>query len=417
MDPTVASASVTSPSDWRYVSEGGSTIVLSYSGPPHPIFSGTVLRLRKIAIQHSAPEGSNDSNENNEPDDPSIAFQLKVISKLIPPIHLPRLVTVRVDRSWLETLRSLIESVRPSERRSKDTVDVRRHKAVLATDLVGGEGWTVEIKPKWGFLPNLAHTSAETSFIKSQRCRFCMHSHYRTLRGENASHEYCPLDLYSGNAERTAHALRCLWKDWVRSEGRLNNLKLFARGKLVDSNDRKMKSPPPSDEREDKLIEYVVAALLPLLLGTPVLRSVARLQRMLDPLDIEGLFSLYDTYRATRNDDIPPLEKLFPDPTLDEWVDFVGSYRPLDSLATLDRLESEHARLHFYTMAYLLSATFKDCSLMLQLERGEGKYDTITVIDLDPKSMSRLKRWAELDHDIATAYPKDDVRCCRDDTT
>ena len=47
----------TSPHDWKYVSEGGSTIVFSYAGPPHPHFDGTALRLRKGPVpEHDEPE-------------------------------------------------------------------------------------------------------------------------------------------------------------------------------------------------------------------------------------------------------------------------------------------------------------------------------------------------------------------------
>src|SRR5258708_6482561 len=48
-------ATKTSPSDWKYVSEGGATIVFSYAGPPHPDFAHTVLRLRKSGT-HPHPQ-------------------------------------------------------------------------------------------------------------------------------------------------------------------------------------------------------------------------------------------------------------------------------------------------------------------------------------------------------------------------
>ncbi|KAI5120489.1 hypothetical protein M0805_006509 [Coniferiporia weirii] len=415
------SASTTSPSDWRYVSEGGATIVFSYCGPSNPLFSGTVLRLRKATIQHSAPKDGNRYGENGEPDDPSIAFQHKVTSQLISPAYLPRLETVGVNRSWLEILRRSSEDARPSERRRKDDIDVRRRKAVLATDLVGGEGWAVEIKPKWGFLPNLTHLSMETCDVKSRQCRFCMHSHYRALKGEDASHEYCPLDLFSGNDERVAHALRCLWKAWVRSEGTINNLKLFVRGRLVDPKDcyeglrflLDDNEETYGDVRENEALESFVAKLLPLLTTNPVLRDIAHLQRTLDPLDIEGLFALYEAYRALSTD-VPSFEMLFPDPKLEDWALFVKSYLSPNLQAELNHSVPDPAHLRYYVMAYLLSATFKDCSVMLRLGRGESVPDTITVIDLDPKSMTRLKRWAELDRAIAMSAAGSDTKRCHD---
>jgi inositol-pentakisphosphate 2-kinase len=138
----------TEPSDWRYVSEGATTIVFSYVGGRNFNFDGTVLRLRKIATQSRSPLP--DINELElQPDDPdnsSIEFQRSVITRLIPEQYLPRLECVRVDRAWLEELAALHEPCRPVERRQKDRIDVRRRKAVLATDLVGGNVLAVEIK-------------------------------------------------------------------------------------------------------------------------------------------------------------------------------------------------------------------------------------------------------------------------------
>ena len=144
----------TSPQHWKYISEGGSSIVFSYSGPPHPVFDGTALRLRKAPVlelrEHEAPEQYQQpqlaEGEEDEPDDPTIIFQHAVIERLVPKKFLPRLDAVRVDRAWLQELSDLAEEHRPSQRRAKDRIDRGRRKAVLATDLVGGSGWAVEIK-------------------------------------------------------------------------------------------------------------------------------------------------------------------------------------------------------------------------------------------------------------------------------
>ena len=159
-------ATRTDPRDWSYISEGGATIVFSYNGPPHPHFSGTVLRLRKIEIKPPPKEifkpldyaegvddtsseddgGEESSDDDDEPDDPSIAFQNRITSRIISPKHLPRLEAVKVGRSWLEHLKKHGEKRRPESRRTIDTIDTGKKKAVLATDLVGGAGWAVEIK-------------------------------------------------------------------------------------------------------------------------------------------------------------------------------------------------------------------------------------------------------------------------------
>lgn len=134
----------TSPEHWKYVSEGGATIVFSYGGgPSNPRFDGTVLRLRKTRIDRVVdapipPEG--------EEDDPTIQFQQKCTKRMIPQEHLPKLESIDVDRTWLDALADLREAERPFERREKDRIDATRCKGILATDLVGGDWIAVEIK-------------------------------------------------------------------------------------------------------------------------------------------------------------------------------------------------------------------------------------------------------------------------------
>lgn len=142
----------TKPQDWKYVSEGGATIVFSYHGPPHEGFNGTVLRLRKSPSSVSKsdagkrPQQDGRDRDDNEPDDPMIEYQTKCMERLIPAEYLPKLQSVDLDRNWLEQLVELQNSLRPEDRRVKDGVDLNRKKGVLATDLVGGDWLTVEIK-------------------------------------------------------------------------------------------------------------------------------------------------------------------------------------------------------------------------------------------------------------------------------
>ena len=131
---TMLAAATTEPSHWKYVSEGGATVVFSYIGPTDPHFDGTVLRLRKT------------SDLADEADDPIIEFQKRCTSRLISPVHLPRLRSVSLEKSWLQRMISLHDGFRPAERRSKDGIDAARRRGVLATDLLGGDWVAVEIK-------------------------------------------------------------------------------------------------------------------------------------------------------------------------------------------------------------------------------------------------------------------------------
>ncbi|KAG8217672.1 hypothetical protein J3R82DRAFT_5825 [Butyriboletus roseoflavus] len=131
------------PEDWAYLSEGGSTIVLSYTGPFHPNFTGKVLRLRKVSLK----EASHDRfGTVDEEDDTVIAFQNTVIATLVPLEFLPDLDVVLLDAGWLAALEVLCNGDRPTERRAQDRIDKARKKGILATDLIGGDVLAIEIK-------------------------------------------------------------------------------------------------------------------------------------------------------------------------------------------------------------------------------------------------------------------------------
>lgn len=196
----------TKVTDWKYVAEGGATIVFAYIGPLHPLFTGTVLRLRKIKhhVSHSevlekltvlpgsvhgkgeegigaGGEGAGVKHaEDAEPDDPMIAFQKHVIGRLVPEQFLVNLRVVKLDREWLTGFAEYHDGpgieessgegeggARPASRKNVDGIDVARQKGVLADNLVGGKGMcTIEIKvssllrvfphgPDGPLLPNL----------------------------------------------------------------------------------------------------------------------------------------------------------------------------------------------------------------------------------------------------------------------
>ncbi|KAG5724024.1 hypothetical protein E4T56_gene11221 [Termitomyces sp. T112] len=419
----VARAIDTLPHHWRYVSEGGATIVFSYIGPPDAQFNGTVLRLRKAVLPTTdSHTPSNSLGTQDEPDDPMIEFQQKCVERLIPIEHLPRLESVYVSCEWLESLISLHDAKRPKDRRVKDQIDVTRRKGVLATDLVGGDWVSVEIKPKWGFLPSPIHLSDATRDVKSRTCRFCMHSAMRSKIGEAASLRYCPLDLFSEDKSRIKKAICDLWDTWTESNGTVNNLKIFVHGeKIVPSVASLMLSSGRDPKISDRdLREIFVEALMPILLQTPVLRILSTLQRSLDPLDIEGLSRLWHLTQQELNGIdtayFPSLpigssstHLMSTEPDMTDWTHFLDTY--LSSYADFNHANPAPAHLRFYLLAYLLSATFKDCSIIVRFDRlrptvpaEQVKPEQIMVIDLDPKDMVRLQKWEKLDQEITEAY-------------
>jgi inositol-pentakisphosphate 2-kinase len=60
-----------------------------------------------------------------------------------------------------------------------------------------------------------------------------MHNHLRKSKGHIIEMSYCPLDLFSGDEARITKAIHGLWDAWAESGGSVNNLKIFANGKIV----------------------------------------------------------------------------------------------------------------------------------------------------------------------------------------
>lgn len=144
-------------------------------------------------------------------------------------------------------------------------------------------------------------------------------------------------------------------------------------------------------------------------MNTAVLHALSTLQRTLDALDIEGLSVLWSlahqsgaAQAAAGADNVPtpPLGAGFAEPTLADWQTFLDIY--LTKHTQMDHTHPDAANVRYYCMAYLLSATFKDCSLIIRIPRDAP--GSVTVIDTDVKAASRLSKWAKLDREIVEAY-------------
>lgn len=142
------------------------------------------------------------------------------------------------------------------------------------------------------------------------------------------------------------------------------------------------------------------STLLPQILRIPILNHISALQRSLDPLDCEGLARLVEASPSAA----------LTQPTIVDWVSFIDTF-----------LSSEHQKhsdfspsnLRHHILAYMLSATFKDCSLIIPLHpsyQADTENGGTKVIDLDIKSIDRIHKWLELDKKIVKEYAKLEIR-------
>ncbi|KAL8293557.1 hypothetical protein RQP46_000258 [Phenoliferia psychrophenolica] len=396
------------PSEWRFTAEGGANVVLSYAGPPSPL-TGSAIRLRK---RKRTPDATA-TVEHSEVD---VRFGREVIAPLLGAPQVVRMDKVPVERTFLEGLRDVMEvrGDRTEKRRAVDEVDVDAGCVVLTEDLVHGDAvLAVEIKPKWGFLPSPIHLPPASRDVKTRHCRFCMHSSLKASKAglsSDAAARYCPLDLYSGDATRMGVAVDALWAGWVATDGKANNLRLFLNGEQLLPNNADLErlaaalripsslAAPLSPNNATHLRDCFKAHLVPALSSSPLLQKLQSAQASLDPLDIEGLTTLL----ASR----PPSESLSslsstPQPTLTDWLDWSAEWSASSSKPPAD-LPSRTL-----VLAYLLSATFKDCSIFIRFDTRSSPLLQVTAvkaIDLDPKPIARLVKYFDLDREIVEAF-------------
>ncbi|KAI8967025.1 inositol-pentakisphosphate 2-kinase [Mycotypha africana] len=366
--------------DWSYVGEGNQNIVVRYIGS-NVIFRRKVLRIAKT---HHNPHDS--------VDDADVIFQLKFIEDVIKPLigneYVIHMVPVKTTETFLAALAQRIEQYRPAHR-LKGQILVRAPTSFLMQDLTqlwtrptlptikdaqinpeitkNTDAFTIELKPKWGFKPSASNIHS----IKTKYCRFCMHAHMRKFD----IHAYCPLDLYSNDQKRLKKALDALLDQPIL---RQKTLKI---------------TPQQSNFERDKLQDI----LLNILLKDPILCKLKNLQKKLDSVDIENIIKLYKP-GITIGNDIRP------------WKVAIANY--INRQSTENSVEEKLYK-------YVLSMTFKDCSIMINVatttqadieENSEVKYVTIgtgnlykydvKLIDIDLKKIEKIPHWYELDKSI-----------------
>uniref|UniRef100_V5F1H9 Inositol-pentakisphosphate 2-kinase n=2 Tax=Kalmanozyma brasiliensis (strain GHG001) TaxID=1365824 RepID=V5F1H9_KALBG len=132
-----------------------------------------------------------------------------------------------------------------------------------------------------------------------------------------------------------------------------------------------------------------------------MLTQLAHLQSALDPLDVEGLAQLWLARTQSHvlgqsPTDLPPsLTTPLPSSQL------LPLLQPF-----LDRSAQKEVTLEDALQAFLVSATFKDCSLLLRfVHTAEGKVEGETkLVDLDRKPWSKLSKMQETDAEVCASF-------------
>ncbi|AQK46911.1 Inositol-pentakisphosphate 2-kinase IPK1 [Zea mays] len=416
--------------DWVYKGEGAANLILSYTGSS-PSMLGKVLRLKKILKNKSqrAPSCIVFSSheqllwghipelvESVKQDCLAQAYAVHVMSQHLGANHVDGGVRVRVSRDFLELVEKNVLSSRPAGRVNASSIDNTADAALLIADHSlfsgnpkGSSCIAVEIKAKCGFLPSSEYIS-EDNTIKKQVTRYKMHQHLKFYQGEiSKTSEYNPLDLFSGSKERICMAIKSLFSTPQ------NNLRIFVNGSLAFGGmGGGADSVHPADtlkclEDLSKISGLKLPDFTELLSETifrsEVLGNLLATQK-LDDHDIEGVIHLY--YNIISQ---PCLVcKNLTDVELLRKYTFLHSL-PLDKSLKIVR-------------DFLISATAKDCSLMISFrprENGstDSEYDSVFLesvkrtyeykayfLDLDVKPLDKMEHYFKLDQRIVNFYTR-----------
>ncbi|KAJ7461579.1 hypothetical protein FB451DRAFT_1404809 [Mycena latifolia] len=226
-------------------------------------------------------------------------------------------------------------SANPIVRLSEDK-SMSRCTPVLAKDVVGGHGQGIEIKVRYSVQVFSAH-KAEIGLLTLPDVSLRLYASSQdsdvqilyafASQGTERGNRRAWLLPYSGDESRAKKALSSLWDAWVYSDGAVNSFRVFVRGRIISPVEKFSIVGITNDLADPK--EALLATLLLVLMDTPVLNTLAYRQRTLDPLDIEGLAALLAG----------------------------GGSPPADPV-------------RFHSISYLLSATSKDCSVILRVPDG-----------------------------------------------
>ncbi|KAI8834956.1 inositol-pentakisphosphate 2-kinase [Chytriomyces cf. hyalinus JEL632] len=371
-------------------------------------FSGAPLVIRLSKCEGEIPEGAPKSKSNL---DLQMCYGRDVVAKLLGAKYSPMVAVVQMPESLKSaSLVSVLDSQRLLHRRTKN-IDFSLSHVVVMEDHAMFDNrsservFAVEIKPKWGFIPS--HAQTEMQSTKRTNCRFCMHSLLKAHETPGfVRSAYCPMDLFSRKNERIVKALRAL-RDVPG-----NNLRVFLDGDAVPSDS-------PTLDLEDEFIKTMGKPRGPIHLNNAsvwgliasileeesILKDLALHQKGLDSAGIAAIWATLHEMNGLS--DVPAQPS-----SLEEWNLVISTY-----LSRAAEPSGESLSLKTVILEHLISASLKDCSIMITFRKCDSldsnqdretlkeyhgtKYQyKIRVLDVDIKHVSKLSAYFSLDQRI-----------------
>uniref|UniRef100_A0A1J3DDH9 Inositol-pentakisphosphate 2-kinase n=1 Tax=Noccaea caerulescens TaxID=107243 RepID=A0A1J3DDH9_NOCCA len=420
-------------SDWIYRGEGGANLVLAYAGSSS-LFVGKVIRIQKARKNDKANKSVNGFvsvltsdeqlvwRENKElissPNKEALEqrYVMNVITPLLGPKHVDAGIRVSVSKEFLQSVDKKVTKQRPPWRVNAANVDTSHDSALILNDhslfsrgiSSGGDCFSVEIKPKCGFLPTSGFIS-EDNLLKRSVSRFKMHQILKLEHNEISEvSEYDPLDLFSGSKERVSEAIKALYSIPQ------NNFRVFLNGSII------LGGSGESTGRTSPEIAYAFEdALKGFIQSNDGLRTECFLQLVSD--------TVYESGVLDKLLELQKLDKLDIEGAIHCYYDVINQPCPLcRESGQLEKYSSLHALPLDESLKivkdYMIAATAKDCSLMISFQSRKGwdsapSCDAVCLpstnqvfdykahfIDLSLKPLKRMEAYYKLDKKIISFY-------------
>lgn len=464
--------------DWSYRGEGAANIVLAYDGEK-PSFVGRVLRIRKASRNPSGLIDNGTQNQVKKDAKPVLteheiklwrewpsmceattsaalahAYACEIMQPLLGKDHIDAGMLVFLTTGFLEAVSKEVNANQPEWRRKDAQMDMTGGLALMIADHSSfpalrssardlPQTITVELKPKWGFLPTAA-TISDKNNVKRHVPRFTMLQHLKLQQGKaKAISKYSPLDLFSGSDERIIKALVDLF------ETPQNNVRVFLEGEQVfgapadgQSIDEEVSSleeklaavsVAPEGERVSVFQRLVASALN----KSKALDQLLRVQK-LDTYDIEGAILAYDKFMDMADNADADDSSEAVSTSSENGKSINGScFTRIDNLALeaegeLKNRDKEWIKSLTWEQSccvvrnFLIAGTAKDCGLMLTLRplhnrqgkafpvpsapivacptTGQQYIFKVAFLDLDPKRLKKMPFYHSLDQQIVDTY-------------
>lgn len=437
---------------WIYHAEGNANIILKNHQ------TNQAMRLRKVPVRTNT---SLSKFKKKIASTHSIQKEFEFFNCIVKPLlkdyscnYIIESNIKTVPQTFVQTVKAFIDKERPESRKNKEILLCKQDVMVMPflgrfnfQNVSNDEVFVcLELKPKWGFLPTSKYINPEHG-IKKRVCRFCLHQVLKVKsRKVFEMSKFCPLDLYGSCNCQIKYALRSLF------ETPQNNLTVSVNGQHVPvcELEQHLLEMQFSVNCMDDLINLIAEILLHdsqqnssvsikqrficshscftshetecKELGEGGVLNVLRKLQCLDDMDIEYIAKCLQSDMSTRleREDILNYHSNL-------WQYLVKS---IDFSSDVSSLETENINVNI--CKYLLSTTFKDCSVLVTICRTPAgpallpepieSVDTlfgtffyqIKLVDLDPRLFENIEYYHYLDHKIVSTYTREEtgVSCC-----